>query len=71
MKAMAFAAAFVWASSGEAQPVNPPQLQAAFTHFEFLSAIIDSLSQSHVAIMAVNRKANDPRKSAVKEIDHA
>jgi len=50
-----FAVACVFAASAQ------PQAQAEqVTPFQFLDAIIASLARSHMAIKAVNEKANDP-----------
>lgn len=46
------------ASVKQAHP--PPTALKEVTPYEFLDAVVDSLVRSHVAITAVNEKANDP-----------
>ena len=55
-----FAVACLFTASVQGQPVQQAQPPVQVTSYQFLDTIITSLARSHMAIQAVNEKADDP-----------
>ena len=49
-----------WKLAAQPPKVVRPQTSSVFSHFEYLSAIIASLADSHLALTDMQGKANDP-----------